>query len=186
MPVTTARKGTKDGELLLHEESNSAETTVSSSIDVAKAPIVQSNNIMTNINKNATRSQVANNNIGTSVSSNNGAGAKGKHGINKKGGAPGYPSIHTYRTTAPPPPTNTTTTQRGGGGKQQKQKGSKNGSGGSGAPSMNMHGIPPPRWNGTFFLFVKSFMLCHTLFCLFGENMSYIYACHLCFICTVW
>ena len=149
MSATTARKGTKDGELLQHEDCN-VETTVSSSIDVAKAPIVQSN-IMTNINKNATKSQVANNNIGPSVSgSNNSAavGAKGKHGsnYNNKGGAPGYP-IHPYRATGPPPPTNTTTTQHGG-GKQQKQKGSKNGSG-SGAPPMNMHGIPPPRWNGT-------------------------------------
>ena len=153
MSATTTHKGTKDGELLLHEECSNSETTVSSSIDVAKAPIVQSNIIMTNINKNATKSQVANNNIGTSVSgsNNNGAatGGKGKHGNNNnKGGSPGYPSIHPYRTTGPPPPTNTTTTQRGG-GKQQKQKGSKNGSGSGGAPTMNMHGIPPPRWNGT-------------------------------------
>ena len=182
MSATTARKGTKDGELLQHEDCN-VETTVSSSIDVAKAPIVQSN-IMTNINKNATKSQVANNNIGTSVSNNGAAAAaKGKHGNNNnKGGAPGYP-IHPYRATGPPPPTNTTTTQHGGGGgKQQKQKGSKNGSG-SGAPPMNMHGIPPPRWNGTFF-FVKV-SCCVMLVVFVGENMSCICMSFLCFVCTV-
>ena len=181
MSASTARKGTKDGELLQHEESNS-ETTVSSSIDVAKAPIVQSN-IMTNINKNATKSQVANNNIGTSVSNNGAAAAaKGKHGNNNnKGGAPGYP-IHPYRATGPPPPTNTTTTQHGG-GKQQKQKGSKNGSGsGGGAPPMNMHGIPPPRWNGTFFLVKVSVV---SACCVCWGNMSCICMSFLCFVCTV-